>query len=219
VNGTSTVGTTDSRSARWGRIDEPDEAVARLLDAAGQVFLVKGVGAGSLADVAEAAGCARGTVYRYFGDRDGLRRAFVEREATRIGARVQAQVASHTDPKVRLVESVLVAVAEVRSDPVLAAWFTEAAAASTARVAVQTIGVSRQAERFLRGLPHDPSTAARLRPGLRPAVAAEAIVRVILSLLSLPIEAGSRAAASRAERELVTALLVPAIFGEDQPAR
>ena len=198
--------------ARWGRIDEPDEAVARLLDAAGQVFLHKGVASGSLADVAAAAGCARGTLYRYFGDREGLRRAFVEREAARIGDRVQVRVAAITDPEVRLVESVLAAVDEVRADPVLAAWFNEGAAATAARLAVQTIGVSRQAEAFLRRLRRDPSTRPMLRPGLRPAVAADAIVRVILSLLTMPAEAGSRGATSRAERELVTTLLVPAIF-------
>lgn len=195
---------------RWGREDEPEVAVQRLLDAAGQVFVAKGVDRGTLADVAEAAGCTRGTVYNYFGDRDGLRRAFIEREVARVSALVARRVGGVRDPRDLLVESVLAAVHAVRDDPVLAAWFTDASAATAGRLALQLDAVGAMAEQFLTRLHDEPGTRDRLRP-VRPAVLADGAVRLILSLLGAPA-GGSPAARARRERELVRALLVPAVF-------
>ncbi len=232
--GPATDGSTES-PARWGREDSPDAARERLLDAAGEVFAAKGVLAVTIADVAAAAGCARGTVYRSFADRDALRQAFVEREARRVWRRVGEQLDPDAPPAERLVDGVLVAVAEVRADPVLAAWFTGDAAVASGQLSLQAGAVRRLTGRWVRSLLADadaagaPSEAAAdvtadgtarwdvaadgtARRGLDPAVATDAVVRVILSLLTVPVVARSARAAAAAERSLVEALLVPALF-------
>lgn len=198
--------------ARWGREDSPDVARERLLDAAGEVFAAKGVLAVTIADVAAAAGCARGTVYRSFPDREALRQAFVEREARRVWRRVGEQLDPAAPPADRLVAGVLVAVAEVRADPVLAAWFTGDAAVASGQLSLQAGAVRRLTGRWVRSLLADAVADGTARPGLDPAVATDAVVRVILSLLTIPAAARSARAAVAAERSLVEALLVPALF-------
>ena len=198
--------------ARWGREDSPDAARERLLDAAGEVFAAKGVLAVTIADVAAAAGCARGTVYRSFPDREALRQAFVEREARRVWRRVGEQLDPAAPPADRLVAGVLVAVAEVRADPVLAAWFTGDAAVASGQLSLQAGAVRRLTGRWVRSLLADAVADGTARPGLDPAVATDAVVRVILSLLTIPAAARSARAAVAAERSLVEALLVPALF-------
>ena len=208
-----------ARPARWGREDSADAARERLLDAAGKVFAAKGVLAVTIADVAAAAGCARGTVYRSFADRETLRQAFVEREARRVWRRVGEQIDPDAAPADRLVEGVLVAVAEVRADPVLAAWFTGDAAVASGQLSLQAGAVRRLTDRWVRSLLAEaaasgdagPASGAA-RPDLDPAVATDAVVRVILSLLTVPAAARSARAAAAAERSLVEALLVPALF-------
>jgi AcrR family transcriptional regulator len=189
----------------WVREDATDVAAERLLDAAGAVFARKGVVAVTVADVAAEAGCARGTVYRCFPDREALRRAFVEREARRVAGRVAARLPGADAPRALLAASVLVAVDEVRADPVLAAWFTESSAATAGRVAVGTDVIGELVAAFLAGLLGDPDVEG-LRPDVdRPAVV-DGMVRVVLSLLAHP------GADAEAERRLVDAVLVPAVF-------
>lgn len=101
----------------WLADDRAVLAADRILDAAAGLFAEHGVTAVGMGDVARAAGCARATLYRYYADRDALRRAFVEREADRIGAQVAAAGGDAA-------ASVLLAVRLVRAQPALAAWFT-----------------------------------------------------------------------------------------------
>ena len=109
--------------AGWLDAERTELATERILDAAAEVFHVRGVAKAGMEDVARAAGCSRATIYRYFDDRDALRRAFVHRETRRIGALVVASITSIEDPAARVVEGVMQAVAEVRARPALHAWF------------------------------------------------------------------------------------------------
>lgn len=70
--------------AEHGRRRRPaDERTEQLLDAAEQVLVSRGLAATTIADVAEAAGVAKGTVYLYFNSKDellaGLRARYVAR--------------------------------------------------------------------------------------------------------------------------------------------
>ena len=57
-----------------------------ILDATAAAVVADGFGSVTLADVAARAGVSRRTVYRYFGDRDGLAEALVQRERDRFVA-------------------------------------------------------------------------------------------------------------------------------------
>ena len=79
----------------------------RILDAAGRLFAERGVAAVGMAEIAEAAGCSRATVYRTYENRHMLRLAFVQREARRLGVAVAAKVRRIDDPARRLEVAVL----------------------------------------------------------------------------------------------------------------
>lgn len=120
-------------SAGW--LAEPRAALAadRILDAAATLFAERGVTGVGMAEVAAAAGCSRATLYRYWPDRAALRRAFVEREASRVAAQVSEGASGPG-------EAVLLAVRLVRERPELAAWFTSDAAGLGASAA-QALGL------------------------------------------------------------------------------
>jgi AcrR family transcriptional regulator len=195
--------------SRWGREDEPAAAVERLLDAAREVFARKGVVEVTVADVAAAAGCARGTVYRCFPDRHALRAAFVDREARRVARRIGDRVAGSTDLPALLVESILAALDEVRADAVLAAWFTEQAAGTAGRVAIGASVIRQLVGSFLHDVLDQAARDGLDRPGADADVLADAVVRLVLSLLAHPADAGTDA-----ERRLVEQVLLPAVFRE-----
>jgi AcrR family transcriptional regulator len=181
----------------WLAEDRTRIAAGRILDAAGELFAERGIGAVAMGDVARAAGCSRATLYRYFADRHELHVAYVHREARRVGELVAADAARVRDPERRMVTAVLAAVRRVRENPSLAAWFAAGDAAATAELAQ----ASPVIEALGRTVVEDP-------------LAARWVVRVVVSLLIAP----GRDAAE--ERALVQRFVVPALLGTPaRPAR
>ncbi|NYI80272.1 TetR/AcrR family transcriptional regulator [Nocardioides panzhihuensis] len=107
----------------WLAEAKTDLAAERILDAAGALFVERGVGKPGMDEVARAAGCSRATLYRYFENRQVLIQAFAHREARLITAQVARATAAVPDPRCRLVEAVLVCLAAVRERPHLQAWY------------------------------------------------------------------------------------------------
>jgi AcrR family transcriptional regulator len=188
----------------WGREKAPDAAYERLLDAAGRVFADKGVAAARMGEVAAAAGCSRGTLYRYFTGVDALRLAFVEREALRVGGRVASRVAGIADPAEMLVAACLRSLGEVRADPILSAWFAPASSGLTGEVAGQAVSIGRLVDGLLAALAHRASSEGAVRPDLDRELATDFVVRVLLSLLARP--------AGPSEEALLRQCLLPALF-------
>ena len=69
---------------------------AAVLDAALTCFARVGLGKTTLDDVAREAGCARATVYRYFGSKQGLIAAVVTREVAQLGQSIRKAAAGTT---------------------------------------------------------------------------------------------------------------------------
>jgi AcrR family transcriptional regulator len=174
----------------WLAEDRSRLAAERILDAAGELFARKGIGAVAMGEVARAAGCSRATLYRYFADRHELHVAYVHREARRVGALVAADAARVRDPERRLAAAILAALRRVRETPALAAWFAGGDAAATAALARDSPVI----EALGRTVVEDP-------------LAARWVVRVIVSLLIAP----GRDAAE--ERALVERFVVPVLSG------
>ena len=191
-------------SGAWLQDERSEVAAGRILDAAAELFVERGVAATGMAEVAKAAGCSRATLYRYFASRRALHRAYVQREARRLGDRIAAEVAAVADPRQRITEAVLLAVREVRSTPTLAAWFGLGDAglaselASTSEV-IEVLGTS-----FLSDIWHadDVEIVRRARWS----------VRAIVSLLTVP---GTDDAD---ERAMVEQFLVPVLLPPDTDA-
>jgi AcrR family transcriptional regulator len=161
----------------------------RILDAAADLFVRKGVNAVRMGEIARAAGCSRATLYRYFEDRHALHLAFIRREARRIGVRVAVETAPLRDPGERLTAAITTALRLVRDVPALLAWFGDADAAITAELA--------QSDDVIEGLGFravgDPDAARWL-------------VRVVISLLIVP----GRDEAD--ERQILERYVVPVIL-------
>lgn len=163
-------------------------AEQRILDAAAELFVARGVSGVGMGEIARAAGCSRATLYRYFSDRGQLHVAFVRREAVRVGELIATELRGIDDPAERVTAAVLSAVRHVRSTPTLAAWFRDRDAGLSADLAQS----SEVIEALGRSVVADPAAARWL-------------VRVIVSLLTVP---GSDAAD---ERAMVERFVVPAL--------
>jgi AcrR family transcriptional regulator len=183
-------------SRGWLREEQPQLAEEKILDAAEKAFIELGVSAAGMAEIAEAAGCSRGTLYRYFKNRHELHLAYVRREGRAISARVQARVSDLEDPVERTVAYILGAVREVRANPGTAAWFATAAAGMGARMSQSGQVVEMLAGAFGQRAPMQ-GEAERMR--------ARWIVRVIVSLLSNPGQDEAE------EREIVEHFVAPGL--------
>ena len=154
------------------------QAAERILDAAARLFAVQGVAATQMGDIAEAAGCSRATLYRYFDSRQAVQLAYVHREARRVGAAMADEIAAIGDPGERAVAGVLASLRAVRSDPLLIAWFRPGDAGRTLEIA-QTSQVIETLGRSL--FDSEP------QPGHQDSVLiARWLTRIIVSLLTVP---------------------------------
>lgn len=106
----------------WLEAERSELAAERILDAAGALFVERGVDKPGMDEVARAAGCSRATLYRYFENRRELVYAFAHRESRLITEQV-ARATEQTDPRHRVVEAVLACLAAVRERPHLQAWY------------------------------------------------------------------------------------------------
>ena len=107
----------------WLEAERTELAAERILDAAGALFVERGVDKPGMDEVARAAGCSRATLYRYFENRQALIYAFAHREARLITKQVARATTDVSDPRSRVVEAVVACLAAVRERPHLAAWY------------------------------------------------------------------------------------------------
>lgn len=161
----------------WTGVDRTAAAQDRIVEVAGELFCDRGASSVSMGDIAAAVGCSRATLYRYYRNRTDLQLAYVERMARVVGTTVAAKTEHIDDPADRLTESVMIAVAEVRANPALAAWFGPSEAANSGQLALTSATIAGLAQSFLSGVdataPEDTGQA-------------QWIVRIILSLLTIP---------------------------------
>jgi TetR/AcrR family acrAB operon transcriptional repressor len=88
----------------------------RLLDAAERVFESKGVSAGSLADIAAAAGTSRGAIYWHFKDKADLYNAMIERVSLPLEHGI-SDAPGQAEPLASLRQAILAALDKTANDP------------------------------------------------------------------------------------------------------
>lgn len=91
----------------------------RLLDAALELYLERGVGDTTLSAVAGRAGVSRPTVYKHVGDVEALADAVIRREIDRFFIALGAVLTGGGPARARIVESVAFTVEHARSHPLL----------------------------------------------------------------------------------------------------
>jgi len=195
-------------SGAWLREEQEELAASKILEAASRAFTDLGVSRTGMGDIARYAGCSRGTLYRYFKTRHALHLAYVNHMAVELAARVALDVESIADPRERLIEGVLRSIHEVRSRPDTAAWFTPGEAGVVASVTRGSEVIDAISAGFVGRL----LTGERLadakhtrRPSEEDELPARWLVRVIVSLLSMP------GRDEEEEREMVRRFVAPAM--------
>ena len=160
-----------------------------------------------MTEIANYAGCSRGTLYRYFKNRHELHVAFVNDRALRLAAELQVELQDESDPAEKLTEYIVRALQKVRSNPAMAVWFAAAESGMTARMSRGSEVISCLAETFVARLQGDQTGEDWLN-GIR----ARWIVRVIVSLLTTPAENKEE------ERILIERFVVPGVLAEGHSA-
>lgn len=175
-------------------------AADRILDAAGELFATHGVASVGMNEIAEAAGCSRATLYRYFENREVLRTAYVNRETYRVHHQMIEQLTEVADPRERLIAGVTASLRLVRQSPALRSWFANSEAPIGPMIAEQSDLIQALTAGFLISLgPDEPSVVERR---------ARWLVRVMTSLLIFP---GTDEADERAMvEEFVVPIIAPA---------
>lgn len=198
------------------RSDTPstlDEARDRLIDAAETCFSRFGVAKTTLEDIATEAGVSRATVYRYFdGGRDKIILGVVLREANVFLDSLQRRVQRQSNLADAVVEGILYTVASVRKNQNLALLFAPEVAGQTTTIAGASTALFELTTDFLRPIFEQASGEGQLRDGVVAEDAAEFVLRMILSLLSVE---GPRRRSEAKERQYVHTFCAGAIVRAD----
>ncbi len=191
-------------SNAWLREEQAELASLKILDAASRAFAEFGVSQARMGQIARAAGCSRGTIYRYFKSRRELHRAYIDRSARRLSRELGQELAGIDDPRTRLIEGLLGAVRKVREDPGLIAWFDPRDSGMTAHLSRNSEVVDALSAAFvgrLGAMGREGSGSGGLR--------ARWLVRVVVSLLTMPGEDEEE------ERRLIEEFAVAGLMKED----
>ena len=187
-------------SGTWSREEQADTAAQKILDGAAQAFVDLGVSGAGMGEIARYAGCSRGTLYRYFKNRHELHLAFVNDRAMRLVAELRTELEDFDDSTEQLCEYIVRSVQKVRQNPAMSAWFEPGESGMTARMSRGSEVIDSLAGAFVSKLLDHSEVAPQL--DLR----ASFVVRVVISLLSMPAESEEE------ERELIERFVVPAVL-------
>ena len=183
----------------WLAAKRTEVAAERILDAAGDLFAHRPFASVGMNEIAEAAGCSRATLYRYFDSRQALHTAYAHREAHRLHGQLLERLAGIDDPRGRLVTGLVTTLALVRNSPALRSWFSVSDAPLGAEVADQSDVIKAMVSAFvvsLGGSEHDRAAVDRR---------ARWLVRMLTSLLLFPGQDADD------ERAMIEEFLVPIV--------
>jgi len=174
---------------RWAGDGAPSPNVARdrLLDAAESCFSRFGVAKTTLEDIASEAGVSRATVYRYFeGGRDEVILGVVLRDTRQFLRALTRRINKEANLGDAVVEGVMYTVAAVRKNPQLALLFAPEVAGQTTTIAGASKALFDISAEYLGPFFAEAAASGQLRDGVEVDDATEFVMRMVLSLLSVP---------------------------------
>jgi TetR/AcrR family transcriptional regulator len=189
--------------------ERPPDPVATILEAARRCYLARGLSATGMQDVADAAGVARSTVYRYFPGRDDLLVATIKGEMEQSNARIRKKLARYPDPADQVVEGMVAAIREIPRRPLLRAVFASEEDSRARQAIWRSDVIVRFGDELMAHVIRPAQEAGLLQDAVRPEVLVEWVYRLLLSFLTLP----SNWIHSDAQlRATLHALLVPVLL-------
>lgn len=198
-----------ARQSQARRVAQAEDLRERLLDGAAACFERYGVVKTTVDDIAAAAGVSRATVYRYASGRDDLILGVIQRSADRFFERLGRRLDKPSKPiGERLVDGVLYAIDQVRSDEHLALLFAPEAAGVTGTIVGASDALFSQSAEYLEPLLSAAQRSGELRADLEAEELAEWLIRIILSLLTVQ---GPHSRTRPQTRLLLERYLLPAL--------
>lgn len=192
---------------RWGAEAPSDSTAARerLIDSAEACFKRFGLAKTTVEDVAQNAKVSRATFYRYFESRDDLILAVLVREGGRFLEKLSKRLSRSTSFSDALVDGVLYTVKVVKADENLSLLFAPESAGLTTSIPGASMALFDLTEPFLRPLFEAAREAGDFREDLDFGDAAEWVIRVVLSLLT--VEGSKRRSEARTAAFLRSCLM------------
>ncbi len=185
------------------------DPVDRVIAAARQCYLARGIAATGMAEVAAAAGMARSSLYRHFPGRDEVLVAVIRREMEELNEVIGAALVEYSEPPDMLVEGLLLALREIPARPLLRAVFASDEDARARRAVWTSRAIVTFGEELMSGVIEPALAAGLLQTRVAPEVMVEWVYRVLLSFLTLP----SNTVVGEAQmRDTLHALLVPVLL-------
>ena len=196
-----------STAADWLNEERQELAVDRILEAAGRVFVRDGIRGARMGKIAEAAGCARATLYRYFPNKEALLHAYMVQVAKGFGEVLNDRLRGLRSLGDRLVEAVAVSVELIQEREDVAPFFSEEGLGLTAQLTSNAAAMREQLTRQIESESSSGRIQGRLKDDVSPAEAAEWVTRAIFSFSVLPVEARS----ADELRKYLRRMIVPAL--------
>jgi AcrR family transcriptional regulator len=184
----------------------------QIIDGAEAAIRRWGLGRTRIEDIVAESGIGRSTVYRHFGNRETVIIEVLLRRGRRYGDGLLAHLRAIDNPADKIVEGIIFALEFIRKDEMLWAMFRREGIPETAKLAegVQPL-FDLATALWVESLRSDPALQAALRPGVDERLAAEWMLRTMLSYLAIPGAHGENPKALRRDLRL---LLLPALIEE-----
>ena len=172
----------------WLNEERQELAVDRILEAAGGVFVRDGIRGARMGKIAEAAGCARATLYRYFPNKEALLHTYMVRVAKDFRAVLDERLRGLRSLGDRLVEAVAVSVELIQEREDVAPFFSEEGLGLTAQLTSNAAAMREQLTHQIERESGSDRVQGALRDGVSAAEAAEWVTRAIFSFSMVPSE-------------------------------
>jgi len=187
-----------------------DSMSGRILDAALELVAASGLRNLTMDEAASRAGVGRMTVYRRFGDREGLIDALAARESRRCLAELDRAV----DPALPVAEGIargfVASLALIRSHPLLDRLSRYEQEAALTALNADGAAIMVMGREFVAARLRDAQARGDLDPGIDATNAAELLVRLGFSFLLMPetsLPVGEADAAADVARTLIAPIL------------
>jgi len=197
-----------STTTDWLNEERQELAVDRILEAAREVFAGDGIRGARMGKIAEAAGCSRATLYRYFPNKEALLHAYMVRVAKDFGEVLDSKLRGLRSLGDRMVEAVAVSVELIREREDVAPFFSEEGLGLTAQLTSNAATMREQLARQIENESCSERIEGQLRSEVSADEAAEWLTRTIFSFSVLPPEARSGAGL----RKYLQKMLIPSLI-------
>jgi AcrR family transcriptional regulator len=197
-----------STATDWLNEERQELAADRILEAAGRVFVRDGIRGARMGKIAEAAGCARATLYRYFPNKEALLHAYMVQVAKGFGEVLNDRLRGLRSLGDRLVEAVAVSVELIQERDDVAPFFSEEGLGLTAQLTSNAAVMREQLTRQIESESSSSRIQGKLRDDVSSAEAAEWVTRAIFSFSVLPVEARSADELRKYLRKMIVPALV-----------